>query len=42
MLNKYVMFFGDVTKWIDDGSPVDIIYLDLKSLGQNGKSKSTT
>ena len=20
----------DVTKWVDDGSPVDVIYLDLK------------
>ena len=26
------MFFEDVTKWVDEGSPVDIIYLDLKSL----------
>jgi hypothetical protein len=23
-------FFEDVTKWIDEGSPVDIIYLDFK------------
>ena len=23
-------FFEDVTKWVDEGSPVDIIYLDLK------------
>ena len=30
MLNKYVMFLEDVTKWVDDGSPVDIIYLDFK------------
>ena len=30
MLNKYVMFFEDVTKWLDEGSPVDIIYLDFK------------
>ena len=30
MLNKYVMFLEDVTKWLDEGSPVDIIYLDLK------------
>ena len=28
MLNKYVMFFfEEITKWIDEGSPVDIIYL---------------
>ena len=24
------MFFEDVTKWIDEGSPVDIIYLDFQ------------
>ena len=30
MLNKYVMFLEDVTKWLDEGSPVDIIYLDFK------------
>ena len=27
MLNKYVMFLEEITKWIDVGSPVDIIYL---------------
>ena len=30
MLSKYVKFLEDVTKWVDVGSPVDIIYLDLK------------
>ena len=30
MLNKYLMFLEDVTKWVDEGSPVGIIYLDLK------------
>ena len=30
MLNKHVMFLEDVTKWVDEGSPVDIIHLDLK------------
>ena len=29
MLNKHVVFLEDVTKWIDEGSPVDIIYLDF-------------
>ena len=24
------MFLEDVTKWVDEGSPVDIIYLDFK------------
>ena len=27
MLNKYVVFLEEITKWIDDGSPADIIYL---------------
>ena len=30
MLNKYVFFFEEITKWIDEGSPVDIIYLDFQ------------
>ena len=30
MLNKYVMFLEEVTKWLDEGSPVDVIYLDFK------------
>ena len=31
MLNKYVMFFFKMSqKWVDEGSPVDIIYLDFK------------
>ena len=28
MPNKYVMFFKEITKLVDDGSPVDVIYLD--------------
>ena len=31
MLNRYVMFLEEITtKWIDEGSPVDIIYLDFQ------------
>ena len=31
MPNKFVMFFEEITKWVDDGSPpVDVIYLDFK------------
>ena len=31
MLNKYVTFFlKEITKWIDEGSPVDIIYIDFQ------------
>ena len=24
------MFFEEITKWVDEGSPVDIIYLDFQ------------
>ena len=30
MLNKYVFLCEEITKWIDEGSPVDIIYLDFQ------------
>ena len=32
MLNKYVMlcFLEEITKWIDEGSQVDIIFLDFQ------------
>ena len=30
MPNKFVMFFEQITKWVDEGSPVDVIYLDFK------------
>ena len=31
MPNKFVMFFlEEITKWVDDGSPVDVIYLDFR------------
>ena len=30
MLNKYIIFLEEITKWIDKGSPVDIIYLDFQ------------
>ena len=29
-LTNMLCFLEDVTKWLDEGSPVDIIYLDLK------------
>ena len=29
-LTNMLCFLEDVTKWVDDGSPVDIIYLDFK------------
>ena len=30
MPNKLVMFFEETTKWVDDVSPVDVIYLDFQ------------
>ena len=30
MLKKYVIILEEITKWIDEGSPVDIIYLDFQ------------
>ena len=30
MPNKCVMFVEEITKWVDDGSPVDVIYLDFQ------------
>ncbi len=30
MPNKFVVFLEEITKWVDDGSPVDVIYLDFQ------------
>ena len=31
MSNQSVMlFFEEITKWVDDGSPVDVVYLDFE------------
>ena len=30
MPNTFVMFFEVITKWVDDGSPIDVIYLDFQ------------
>ena len=29
-LTKLLRFFEEITKWVDDGSPVDVIYLDFQ------------
>ena len=29
-LTNMLCFFEEITKWIDEGSPVDIIYLDFQ------------
>ena len=30
MPNNFAMFFEEITKWVDEGSPVDVIYLDFQ------------
>ena len=30
MPNNLLWFFEEITKWVDDGSPVDVIYLDFQ------------
>ena len=29
-LTVFICFFEEITKWVDEGSPVDIIYLDFQ------------
>ena len=29
-LTNFICFFEEITKWVDEGSPVDIIYLDFQ------------
>ena len=31
-LTNMLCFFEEITKWIDEGSPVDIIYLDFQKV----------
>ena len=28
--NKFIMFFNEITKWVDEVSPLDVIYLDFQ------------
>ena len=30
MPNKFVMFLEEISKWLDEGSPVDVINLDFQ------------
>ena len=30
MPNKFGMLFEEITKWVDEGSPVDRVYLDFQ------------
>ena len=29
-LTNLLCFIEDITKWVDDGSPVDVVYLDFQ------------
>ena len=29
-LTNLLCFFEEITKWVDDGSPIDVIYLDFQ------------
>ena len=31
-LTNLLCFFEEVTKWVDDGSPVDVVYLDFQKV----------
>ena len=30
MSNQSLMFFEEITKWVDNGSPVNVVYLDFQ------------
>ena len=32
MSNKSLCFLEEITKWVDDGSPVDVVYLDFQKV----------
>ena len=36
MSNQPLMFFEEITKWLDDGSPVDVVYLDFQKAFDKG------
>ena len=31
MSNQSLMFLEKITKWVDDGSPVDVVYLEFQT-----------
>ena len=31
-LTNLFCFFKEITKWVDDGSPVDVVYLDFQKM----------
>ena len=41
-LTTMLCFFEEIIKWLDEGSPVDIIYLDFQKTFNSATSKITT
>ena len=37
MSNQALMFLEEITKWVDDGSPVDVVYSDFQIIGQDAR-----
>ena len=35
----FLCFFEEITKWVDDGSPVDVVYLDFQKPFDKGPHK---
>ena len=33
-LTNFLCFFEEITKWVDDGSPVDVVYLEPENYRQ--------
>ena len=38
-LTNLLCFFEEITKWVDEGSPVDVIYLDVQKAFDKGPHK---
>ena len=36
-LTNLLCLFEEITKWIDDGSPVDVVYLDFQKTESNSR-----
>ena len=41
-LTNVLCFFEEITKWVDDGSPVDVIYLDFQKAFDKVPQKTNT
>ena len=41
-LTNLLCFFEEITKWVDDGSPVDVVYLEFQKAFNSATSKIVT